>query len=442
MTIHGVAVKRNPDRTKQALTDSIARAIGVPPPKSSAGASVDSRFLQVIYEQLASSGLKGSNAPDRYRELANHLGLAPDPIWETSEDTPSKGGSTITTRAFSQILSALTQRPRCFILAQSDGELGSAYERDYKRHYRYGKKVPGRLAFNDAGPGSQIIYYATGNNSFLPKTHFAAARVADILGTPQSDTWTARLSDFVEFDTPLPLADVDIEGRSIQHSFVEISFDTYREILAAAGVPLTNILYGSNTLTSINPRELNNSNATPEFLNDDNVQQMPPLEEIEIEFQIPDRLFVQDLDSSNLKNSSTGYLPKSSLNPAKASHPQRNRNPAERKFTEDRAVAIARKSLQQQGWEEVGDRQLDGVGYDLDFHDGEREVHVEVKGISGPNLRFELTRKELHMAKTDECWVLVAVTRARTRNPCLHILNRQQVLDSGPEPTSYGVWID
>lgn len=58
------------------------------------------------------------------------------------------------------------------------------------------------------------------------------------------------------------------------------------------------------------------------------------------------------------------------------------------------------------------DRQLDGVGYDLEFSDARVTLHVEVKGIVAPDLAFNLTRLEHERAGTDPLWRLCAVTSA------------------------------
>ncbi|MFI2366684.1 protein NO VEIN domain-containing protein [Promicromonospora sp. NPDC019610] len=58
---------------------------------------------------------------------------------------------------------------------------------------------------------------------------------------------------------------------------------------------------------------------------------------------------------------------------------------------EERAVALATKHLQNLGWRVVADRQKEGAGYDIEFTDGVRTMHLEVKGVQGPRLAFNPT---------------------------------------------------
>ena len=77
----------------------------------------------------------------------------------------------MTARAFSRIRSAISGTPRCFILNVTDAPVGSKWETDHTSVYRYDDNVTGRMSFNDAGPGSRVLYYSTSNSS-TNKMHF------------------------------------------------------------------------------------------------------------------------------------------------------------------------------------------------------------------------------------------------------------------------------
>jgi hypothetical protein len=64
------------------------------------------------------------------------------------------------------------------------------------------------------------------------------------------------------------------------------------------------------------------------------------------------------------------------------------------------------------------------------------ELHVEVKGISGPQAAFLLTANEYRTAAADSCWRLAAVTDALGSRPTITVLTGDQVV-SASRPMVY-----
>jgi hypothetical protein len=65
------------------------------------------------------------------------------------------------------------------------------------------------------------------------------------------------------------------------------------------------------------------------------------------------------------------------------------------------------------------------LGYDLDCADDRGLLHVEVKGVSGAQLSFPITRNEVETAARDPYFSLAVVTSALTA-PRLHFYSSAQ----------------
>jgi hypothetical protein len=63
----------------------------------------------------------------------------------------------------------------------------------------------------------------------------------------------------------------------------------------------------------------------------------------------------------------------------------------------------------------VRSRESERIGYDLDATKGRAVLHVEVKGVSGDEAGFVITRAEVAKAGSDPCFRLMVVTGARRR---------------------------
>lgn len=92
----------------------------------------------------------------------------------------------------------------------------------------------------------------------------------------------------------------------------------------------------------------------------------------------------------------------------------KHRKPSQEQIrkVEQAAVEFAMRFFFNEGLSLSDDCQQKGVGYDFVFADSNRRLHVEVKGVSGSKIDFNLTPKELKCAKHDREWKLFVVTDA------------------------------
>ena len=106
---------------------------------------------------------------------------------------------------------------------------------------------------------------------------------------------------------------------------------------------------------------------------------------------------------------------------------------------EQAAIDAALKYFFKQGYALTQDCQLKGVGYDLTFEKNQKELHVEVKGVSGIAIDFNLTPKELKCAKSDARWRVLVITNA-LKAPEASLFTGEELLDRAKiEATQYRV---
>jgi Domain of unknown function (DUF3883) len=84
------------------------------------------------------------------------------------------------------------------------------------------------------------------------------------------------------------------------------------------------------------------------------------------------------------------------------------------KVVEKAAIKYVKARLRHEGYS-VRSRESEYCGYDLHAVRGGKELHVEVKGVSGETPRFYFTRNELKTAARDTEWRLAIVLNALTR---------------------------
>lgn len=90
-------------------------------------------------------------------------------------------------------------------------------------------------------------------------------------------------------------------------------------------------------------------------------------------------------------------------------------DPDSNRQVEKAAVNRVCRILKRKGYSVVS-REAEHVGYDLEAKRGSRVLHVEVKGVSGTELKFPITSGELTRAKEDPNFRLYVVTRAREKS--------------------------
>ncbi|MBF4766607.1 DUF3883 domain-containing protein [Nocardioides agariphilus] len=402
-----------PRPTKERLANDAADALGIAhATMSPQGGTVVSTFLDDLHRAMYGTSTGGVDTYRKAERLLQSLGLTYDPYWDTSE-AANWGGGTVTARTYSRIRSALLDTPRCFILNVTDAPVGSKWETDHTSVYRYDATVTGRQPFNDAGPGSRVLYYST-SKSTTNKKHFVGHAEVKYIANNWDPPWEAQLTGYTEFETPVSIDDVAITGWNRQHAITEIDWLTYEAIVVAGGVS----------------PELDVASETPDPGGDVVAERVAKdfpatVPAIHVPTELPlGELPLRPPQIPEYKEAANGrgVVGGPSMPP---------RSPSDRKkdkVAELRAVEVAIRGLEGDGWTYSADRQKDGVGYDLEFTRAGTTLKVEVKGIQGSHLVFNLTPKEAWRAETDPDWVVVAVTSVLSPSAYTpHLISRDRI---------------
>lgn len=397
--IHGSKVLRP---SKSEIAADIASLLNLAPSTVNRGASFDSYFFGTVYEALSGATAGDSNPYRRVEAVLAELGLPYDPYWDTNEAAVS-GSATVAIRAYSRIRAELSGVPRCFLLNVTDAPVGNQWEIDHSRAYKYGPNVTAHRPMNEAGPGSRVVFYSTSKSSENKMSYVATARVRHVAALLDGQ-WEAQFSHYAEFPSPVPRRELDLPRYNTQHAITEISLATLDSLILAGGLrELDQLTSAEEDESFVRRREVEETTAQ---LNKDfpfsfgDIEVEIPVELPRGEFESPAGLVPDYRDDGDTVRISGAAL--------HGGHGSNNR--AADVVAERRAVAIVRAGLESTGWLLERDCQADGKGYDLEFRQSGRRLKVEVKGIQGQKLVFNLTPKEVWRAQTDPDWVLVAVT--------------------------------
>ena len=108
------------------------------------------------------------------------------------------------------------------------------------------------------------------------------------------------------------------------------------------------------------------------------------------------------------------------------------------KQTETQAVEIALAYLNAQGWELLHDNQLDGVGYDFEFTKDGESLLIEIKGIRGSKLEFNMTAREFFVCSNKANFRLIAITNTLKEDDYkIHVLCPSDIFQMRRRVTQY-----
>ncbi|WP_084124941.1 protein NO VEIN domain-containing protein [Demequina sp. NBRC 110054] len=419
-------------RDSNRLAYELASVLGIQPREVSRGQRIATAYLRDVYLALTDERADDDDLFTIAAAALESADLTYQPGWDTNEGRERERRPRLEARALSRLLTAISGTPRCFILNVTDSERGAAWETDHESTYRFDDHVTGRVPLLSAGPGSRVIYYSTGRSRANKQQFIAAAHVHGIEGD-WDGPWTARLNGYTEFPVGVPWADLDLPGANWQHAITEISFDTYSALMRAGG-----IVAGDVELGAIESQSAVGDEDGSDFIA--RVRQALREDESDLDIEVPEHLTQGVLLSGPAKVISYRETETSADPEDKVLAPKRTQNRARDKEAELLAVDLVTRAFERQGWVMSADRQRDGIGYDLEFERGGRVLKVEVKGIQGSQLVFNLTPKELWRAETDPDWLLVAATgvlSARTRK--LHVLGRERIVGAEKAVQSFRV---
>ncbi|MBA8989918.1 hypothetical protein FHW23_001164 [Curtobacterium pusillum] len=395
-------------RSKPDFAAAIARQLDIVAPEVSRGSSVDTRFLERINEALTGQSQHFPNAYRATETVLSRLGLPYDHHWDTSEAQAESGGSTVTTRAYSRIFSALTGQARCFVL------IGPESLPDQRRVLI--NRPKSRNALVEAGPGAMLLFASVADSGVSMRGGGECVRVRShsLSDSVWQGPWTIEWDNEPYFQPGLvqlpPLHPTVIE---LDPSLVPASWTRPRpsDLVLSRQEEEARRIFDALMNAPIPRRQV----------------RVPPV--IAGELTVSPERVRQYAESGDATTTVSGFP-----SPPYSGHIQRSRARA----VELRAVALVITSLEEDGWNLSADLQAAGEGFDLEFIREGRILHVEVKGLQGKTVTVNLTAKELWRARTDPHWVLIAVTEALSPfKQALHVIDRRAVCEAPRWATSY-----
>jgi hypothetical protein len=425
------------------VTSAIALELGLEPPVVGTGSTVQTEFLDRVLEAM---GLDPREHASSYRKLEEALDAVGE-IYDTSNDSSEAhgrtGGGTITNAGYRKLLRGIRGEPRCFILNVADNPAGARYADVTGESYGFDTRVSGHAALNEAGPGSLVVFRRTGRASHEPRrTFFATAQVTSIQEGEQG-TFRAQLSGHREFVHPVSDHDVALEGWNKQHGIVEIEHDaliTFEHV--GRGEPS-----GSAAVDGVGAEstvvDVDDTTPPRKGFSEEDADRLLELAG-PVDAPLPANARADPIPD---------VLPKPSGPPLPERQPALPEEVAGRgsggqggsatrrrldRYVEARAVHLAKEHLVAHGWRLQRDRQAQGIGYDLEFVKEDAVLHVEVKGIAGHLLAFNVTAFEWRRVLEDDRFIVVAVTDVlEPSSTQIHVLTRDKLHEAERNPVQY-----
>ena len=322
-----------------------------------------------------------------------------------------------------KIVSFLRGEPWIFICNYAENTASSVHNDVFGITYGFHEDVTTWRGLVASGSGALIIFYNTSSAPHSKRSYSSFARIEKIEESKELDEkgrrhWKAKLSDF-HMLSPVTESKVEITGRNSQHGIQAVTFDIFRQIIemGEGGVYLH--------AAEESDLEMQSVAAVPFDLNDV-LSHGPSLDEVvsDVGFLAPREL---DESMSEREFSADRAVSRSRQSIRKLD-----------KQTETQAVEIALAYLNSQGWELLHDNQFDGVGYDFEFIKDGQSLLIEIKGIRGSNLEFNMTAREFFVCSNKENFRLIAVTNTLKENDYkIHVLCRSDIIQMRRRVTQY-----
>ncbi len=113
------------------------------------------------------------------------------------------------------------------------------------------------------------------------------------------------------------------------------------------------------------------------------------------------------------------------------------RDPEENRKVEKAAIRFVTKLYKKRGYR-VTSCEAEKCGYDLiATKKGETELHLEVKGVSGNDPEFVITRNEVQAARDDKNFRLIVVTNTRSKPKALEMTGTEMIRYYELTPLAY-----
>ena len=381
----------------------------------------DREVLELICDRLNTVRTIGESIDVLASEVCRSLDLEFD--LKNDLELGSREDQEISEKFWRKVVSCFTREPWVFICNYAENTASAVHNDVFGITYGFHENVTTWRGLVASGPGTFIIFYNTNDAPHSKMSYSSFARIEKIEESKELDEkgrrrWKAKLSDF-HMLSPVPESKVEITGRNLRHGIQAVTFDTFRKIIemGEGGVYLR--------ASEESDLEMQSVAEVPFDLNDV-LSHGPSLDEV-----VPDVgvLAPRELDESmSERESSTDRAVSGSIKSTRKLDKQ----------TETQAVEIALAYLNSQGWELLHDNQLDGIGYDFEFTKDGQSLLIEIKGIRGSSLEFNMTAREFFVCSNKENFRLIAVTNALKENSYkIHVLCPSDILQMRRRVTQY-----
>ena len=434
-------------------------------PTEGATDQLDERSVRrAVATQLRLSEAQGSRSTDLLRALADNLGL-PMPAGRRPglhqlegllaalgeelnvEDVRgmSNAGYDVTGSFWVKTLRALRGAPFSFICLLADNHASDEYEDVPGGLYGFDSQVSTWKGIVEAGAGSRLVFYNTQNADSDPQ-HFTSVAVIDHIDELEAAEgmsarrWRAHLTDYHVLPNPVVRTSIEIRGRNLRHGIQAITPATYDLIIARSGLTdhvLNEVGNGTERTTQIQASSPSNQpggapptrvpTAAP-------LPAIPPLAQDVDDYLVEQGLSIVPRDTNQVLDEDERE--------AAEGRGRSTQNRAADKLTEETAVDFVKLHLRGERWKLVDDMQKRGAGYDLKYERGAETLLVEVKGIRGRKLAFNVTAKEWRVARSRPEFVIYAVIRALDTDRKILTLRRDQLERMNYAATAFRFTID
>lgn len=354
--------------------------------------------------------------------VARQHSLEFDPT--TDVEASSAGGFRVSETYWRKLVASQRREPWVFICSYAMNRAASVHTDIHGVTYGFHENVTTWRGIVASGPGSIVVFYNTSNAPSNKRTYSSVARVRTIQELPRSSgslrTWRAHLSDYRDI-RPVAASRVEIPGRNPQHGIQAISWTAFKAILTDEPEVFEEHSTGFENINQIDRSQYEEEDLLRNVMT------------VGSDLVIPTDTTIALNVSPELE-----YMPDQRDTDDLMAQGRSARDQFRNKAAEIRGIEISTAYLQAQGWTLKRDCQKLGMGYDLQFTRGSDELHVEVKGIRGSRLAFNMTAKEWHTCRTDHQFLLIAVTEVLdNREFRINVLWPHQIVSLARRATQY-----
>lgn len=368
---------------KEAMEEKVRDALEITALPISRGGSTSSKLTYQILHKLDETIVPASESSKRVAQIMNCLGLSVDE-WDFSK------GSTVPNRGLSKIHRALTGQPRLFLFrTDSVHPLGESTTLLIDSPMQ-------NAPLSVAGPGALVWLVNIDSDTPVPFAEVEEVQALSPDGNKKIAPWAVRIR-IRGLSTP-------VQSALMKNEMNSVKVGDHREFVwVDSDAPL----HSNHAAT----RNLSPSQTTDVAPSIPMRPESPELPSIEFHFRDALSQQIRQRDRfSGTKNADT-----------------------DRKHqVELAAIDFASTLMSGNGWTLEIDRQQDrGFGYDLEYSKDNETIYLEVKGVSGAGLDFNMTANELLAASTLKEWAVLVVHVGKDFIPFQHEWHWGQTLLSG-----------